>query len=214
MRIFFGDFEIDSQRFSLSRNGRRVPLRPKVFDLLIYLLANRERVVSREELVGSLWGRTIVGSGSLSGLVNELRKSLGERGHVNSSIRTVHARGYQFVAEAFEESPGLESEWRAMEPGPGGDRAARHELAERPFASRVGPREVRALFEARGIQTPPADLIEALCEFVANSEQFVDNVGQQCPESRRSIRSDQPQRRMRLARSDSTSPRTRARRES
>jgi DNA-binding winged helix-turn-helix (wHTH) protein len=99
MRFRFVDYELDAQRFILRRAGEKLPLRPKVFDLLIHLIRNRSRVVPREELFEVLWGNTVVGQGSLSGLVNELRNGLGERAGAASSIRTVHARGYQFVAE-------------------------------------------------------------------------------------------------------------------
>ena len=99
MRFRFIDYELDAQRFILQRAGERLPLRPKVFDLLIYLIRNRSRVVLREELFEVLWGDTVVGPGSLSGLINELRSGLGECAGAASSIRTVHARGYQFVAE-------------------------------------------------------------------------------------------------------------------
>lgn len=98
MQIRFGDFELDSRRYRLQRDGEPIALRPKVFDLLVFLARHRERVVPREELVRMLWGGTRVGEGSLSGLVNELRAALGERGCGPSSVRTVHARGYQFVA--------------------------------------------------------------------------------------------------------------------
>jgi DNA-binding winged helix-turn-helix (wHTH) protein len=104
MQIRFADVEMDTLGYLLRRAGERVPLRPKVFDLLIHLARNRERVVPRDELIELLWGKTVVGAGSLSGLVNELRTALGERGGIDSSIRTVHARGYQFVAEVREES--------------------------------------------------------------------------------------------------------------
>jgi DNA-binding winged helix-turn-helix (wHTH) protein len=99
MGIRFGLHELDEQRFLLQRDGVRLRVRPKVFDLLVHLVRHRERVVVREELVMALWGTTAVGLGSLSGLVNELRQVLGEAGRGPSSIRTVHARGYQFVAE-------------------------------------------------------------------------------------------------------------------
>lgn len=89
---------LDDERFRLTCGGRVVALRPKVFDLLVVLVRERERVVLREELVAKLWSSTAVGAGSLSGLVNELRAALGEDGRGPSSIRTVHARGYQFVA--------------------------------------------------------------------------------------------------------------------
>lgn len=99
MPIRFSEFELDEERFQLRLRDRRLDIRPKVFDLLVLLVRSRERVVLREELVLSLWGTTAVGPGSLSGLVNELRQVLGEAGRETSSIRTVHARGYQFVAK-------------------------------------------------------------------------------------------------------------------
>ena len=98
MRIQFGPLELDEERFLLQRDGVRLDIRPKVFDLLVLLVRSRERVVLRDELVMALWGTTSVGLGSLSGLVNELRQALGESGRGPSSIRTVHGRGYQFVA--------------------------------------------------------------------------------------------------------------------
>ena len=105
MTFRFADFELDADRFVLRRAGETLRLRPKVFDLLLHLLRHRARVVPREELVDVLWGGTVVGAGSLSGLVNELRRALGERGDDRSSIRTVHARGYQFVAGVSEQAP-------------------------------------------------------------------------------------------------------------
>lgn len=102
MKIRFGEYELDEQRYLLECSGERVMLRPKVFDLLVYLVCHRTRVVRREELVERLWDTTSVGAGSLSGLVNELRQALAEDGRGPSSIRTVHARGYQFVAPVEE----------------------------------------------------------------------------------------------------------------
>ena len=102
MRIRFGPFELDDERLLLTRDDVAIALRPKVFDLLLVLVRERARVVRREELFERLWSSTAVGFGSLSGLVNELRSALGESGRGPSSIRTVHARGYQFVAPAVE----------------------------------------------------------------------------------------------------------------
>jgi DNA-binding winged helix-turn-helix (wHTH) protein len=110
MKIRFSGFELDEERYSLTRDGQRVALRPKVFDLLVELVRNRSRVVRREELVGQLWGGFAVGAGSLSGLVNELRQALGEEGRGASSIRTVHARGYQFIAPTDEAEDSDEEE--------------------------------------------------------------------------------------------------------
>lgn len=99
MLIRFDGFELDEERLSLARDGVDVALRPKVFDLLVLLVRERHRVVRREELVERLWSRTVVGPGSLAGLVNELRGALAAAaGRRTRAIRTVHARGYQFVA--------------------------------------------------------------------------------------------------------------------
>jgi DNA-binding winged helix-turn-helix (wHTH) protein len=124
MRIRFGPFELDDERLQLTREGLAVALRPKVFDLLLVLVRERARVVRREELFERLWSSTAVGGGSLSGLVNELRVALGESGRGPSSIRTVHARGYQFVAPATE----LESVGRTAEP----ERASAESLRAAP----------------------------------------------------------------------------------
>ena len=115
MRIRFGQLELDEERFLLQRGGVRIEIRPKVFDLLALLIRSRERVVLREELVMTLWGTTAIGLGALSGLVNELRQVLGEVGRGPSSIRTVHGRGYQFIAPVKlgerEDPSGRTIEW-------------------------------------------------------------------------------------------------------
>lgn len=109
MPIRFLRFELDPETYRLTRDDQLVALRPKAFDLLAYLVAHRARVVPREELVRIVWGHTSVGPGSLSGLVNELRSALDEPAGKAGSIRTVHGRGYQFVAalEADPERPGV-----------------------------------------------------------------------------------------------------------
>lgn len=135
MKIQFDDFFLDDQCYVFERSGVPISLRPKVFDLLAQLLRHRDRVVRREELVEAVWQRTTVGPGSLSGLVNELRQALGEDRQSSSMIRTVHARGYQFVGKVDERSLRLEQGGRAVESLSGG-----------PAADAVG-RECRALIE-------------------------------------------------------------------
>ena len=97
MMIRFGEHDLDVERYWLRFRGERLAIRPKVFDLLVLLVQHRQRVVLRDEIVLALWGTTAVGPGSLSGLVNELRQVLGEAVREPSLIRTVHARGYQFI---------------------------------------------------------------------------------------------------------------------
>ncbi|MAG34609.1 MAG: hypothetical protein CL908_27385 [Deltaproteobacteria bacterium] len=153
MRIRFGEFELDEERFLLSRDGERVAVRPKVFDLLTHLIRERERVVLREELMGLLWGTTAVCVGSLSGLVNELRNALGEQARGRSSIRTVHARGYQFVASVETLAEDLpRARWAALESVESG-----------PC---VETERLNALLEANGVSALPAPLARALLAHV------------------------------------------------
>ena len=158
MRIRFGDLELDEERLLLRRRGERLAIRPKVFDLLVHLVAHRERVVRREELLLKLWGRTAVGSGSLAGLVNELRQILGEAGRGPSSIRTVHARGYQFVAEVEFLAP-TEAEGIAPEA------LGRIPIGHAPKPARPDPIRSRAM-DTIGIQASQVETGGARCVLV------------------------------------------------
>jgi DNA-binding winged helix-turn-helix (wHTH) protein len=171
MQIRFADIELDTLGYLLQRAGRRVPLRPKVFDLLIHLALNRERVVPRDELVALLWGQTVVGTGSLSGLVNELRAALGERGGAGSSIRTVHARGYQFVAEVWEEigedRPEIASTSGAQAvcaPQPSGE--LMDEIHHR--ISIFITDEIRPILEAEGVERLSRPIVQSLLRDLAS----------------------------------------------
>lgn len=95
----FGKFEVDTLNFQLRNDGTAVDLEPKVFDLLTYLIANREKLVSREELFESLWPGQIVSDTSLSNQVKMARRAIGDDGKSQRLIKTVHGRGYQFVGK-------------------------------------------------------------------------------------------------------------------
>jgi len=174
MSIFFRDFELDVDRYLLMEDGRPVRLRPKAFDLLAYLVKHRARVVRRAELVDAVWGHTSVGPGSLSGLVNELRSALGEDAGSESSIRTVHARGYQFVAPVRDE-PGLAT--TRIPPRPPLDSAPAGPSAHVP-ASVLAHRRVAirgALLDTLrrfgvGEGDPATRLLDPVCEAVVGRE--------------------------------------------
>ena len=162
MKIRFGEFELDSRRYRLRRGGETVALRPKVFDLLIYLARHRERVVPREELVRVCWGETRVGEGSLSGLVNELRGALGEGARGPSSIRTVHARGYQFVAPVVPEEARTGPDETRHEDRGGTAEALRRIRLELERMLREGPRGVVFLVEGAPASRPLLEQMRAL----------------------------------------------------
>jgi DNA-binding winged helix-turn-helix (wHTH) protein/Flp pilus assembly protein TadD len=95
----FGPFSVDAGKRLLLRHGEPVPLAPKVLETLLVLIENRERVLSKDELLKQIWGDTIVEEGGLTRNVSVLRKALGEKPEDHQYVVTVPARGYRFVAE-------------------------------------------------------------------------------------------------------------------
>src|SRR6186713_768460 len=73
----FGDFGLSPERYELIRGGTRVPLEPRVLEVLTYLVANRERVVSKVELLDRLWGDVVVTEFALTRTIREVRRALG-----------------------------------------------------------------------------------------------------------------------------------------
>ena len=98
----FDDFLVDPETWSLSRGGKEVHVEPVVLDLLIYLIANRDRLVTRQELMDTVWGDTVISESALSKAVARLRKALGDDSAPHRYLETVHSRGYRFIAEVEE----------------------------------------------------------------------------------------------------------------
>jgi len=98
----FDEFEIDTQNYQLCRQGQTVEIEPKVFDLLCYLVKNRNMLVTRDKLFENLWPGRVVSDTSLSNQINAARKAVGDNGQKQMVIKTVHGRGYQFVASTDE----------------------------------------------------------------------------------------------------------------
>ena len=96
----FGDFRIDAaKRLLLKSAGEVVPLTPKVFDTLLYLVENRGTVLTKDELLAALWPDTVVEENNLGQNISKLRGVLGESRGEHRYILTVPGRGYRFVAE-------------------------------------------------------------------------------------------------------------------
>jgi DNA-binding winged helix-turn-helix (wHTH) protein/TolB-like protein/tetratricopeptide (TPR) repeat protein len=105
----FGEFRVDAVKRRLSRaNGTIIPLTPKVFDLLLYLVQNNGRVIEKDELMLEVWPDTIVEESNLSQNVSILRRVLGEKRGEHQFIVTVPGRGYKFVAEVGKVDPAEE----------------------------------------------------------------------------------------------------------
>jgi TolB-like protein/cytochrome c-type biogenesis protein CcmH/NrfG len=97
--FLFADYTLDSNRRELLRGGERVDLEPQVLDVLIYLLRNRDRVVTKSELIASVWGGRIVSDGTVISRTHAARKAIGDTGQDQKLIRTIPRRGLRFVGE-------------------------------------------------------------------------------------------------------------------
>lgn len=104
-RIFqFGDFSLDPRRLELRRDGTVVPLKPRHFDALLFLIKSGGRFLSKEELIEALWPNTVVEENNLAQCISVLRKALGNSEGNQRFIETVPGRGYRFVTAVREVS--------------------------------------------------------------------------------------------------------------
>src|SRR5215831_317438 len=94
----FGPFRLDRANAGLWRAEQSVTLRPKTFEVLVYLVTHADQVVTKEALLDAVWPETAVGDGVLKTSLGELRKALGETARAPQWIATEHRRGYRFVA--------------------------------------------------------------------------------------------------------------------
>jgi len=100
----FNNIEVDLSQYEIRENGQPLAVEPKVFDLIIYLIKHRVRLVSRDELFEQIWDGRIVSDTSLSNHVKSARKILGDDGNLQQVIKTVRSRGYQFIANIEDDS--------------------------------------------------------------------------------------------------------------
>jgi TolB-like protein/DNA-binding winged helix-turn-helix (wHTH) protein len=98
----FDDFLADPQTWRLTRGGQEIHLEPVVLKLLIYLVANRSRLVTRDELMETVWGDTVISESALTKAVARLRKALDDDSDAPRYLETVRSKGYRFVAEVEE----------------------------------------------------------------------------------------------------------------
>jgi TolB-like protein/Tfp pilus assembly protein PilF len=95
----FNQVTLDTAQYRLCLAGSPISVEPQVFDLLAYLLENRNRVVTRGELLGNLWKDKVVTDSALGARIKDARKAVGDSGDRQEVIKTFHGRGYQFIAE-------------------------------------------------------------------------------------------------------------------
>src|SRR5262245_54694654 len=104
----FGDCELDTCLYTLRRDDQAVRLQPKVFQVLVYLLEQCHRVVSKQELSEQVWPRQFISDATLENCIKLARKAVGDDGRAQRCIQTRYGHGYRFVA-AVVAHPGGEA---------------------------------------------------------------------------------------------------------
>ena len=102
VKIVFGEHVLDPDRRELSRGSEAIAVGPQVFDLLVHLVRNRERVITKDDLIEVVWGGRIVSDSTLTSHINAVRKAIGDTGEEQRLIRTIARKGYRFVGEVQE----------------------------------------------------------------------------------------------------------------
>jgi DNA-binding winged helix-turn-helix (wHTH) protein len=106
MHYVFGDYSLDTQRYELRHTGELIPLGPQVFNVLAYLVAHRDRVVSHDELFARLWPDQFVTDDALGRCIRAARRALQDRPEAPRYITTTRKRGYRFIAPVQEQPHG------------------------------------------------------------------------------------------------------------
>jgi DNA-binding winged helix-turn-helix (wHTH) protein/pimeloyl-ACP methyl ester carboxylesterase len=104
MMFRFGTYALDAGRRELRSGTELVRTEPQVFDILEYLIVNRERVITRDDLLAAIWDDRVVSESALSTRINAVRKAIGDSGASQHFIRTIPRRGLRFVGEVQEDS--------------------------------------------------------------------------------------------------------------
>ena len=153
VQFLFSDHVLDIGRRELRRGSALIAVEPQVFDLLTYLVENRDRVVSKNDLIASVWSGRIVSDSTLASRLNAARRAVGDSGDAQRLIRTVARRGIRFVADVRTRAEGGATAYavgsstqqlherfpqRARPDAPGADRAA---IAVLPFVNMSGETE-------------------------------------------------------------------------
>ncbi|MGA8900169.1 winged helix-turn-helix domain-containing tetratricopeptide repeat protein [Bradyrhizobium sp.] len=147
MLFIFDDHRLDTERRELHRGSERIAVEPQVFDLLIYLLQNRDRVVSKDDLFASVWGGRVVSESTLTSRINAARKAVGDNGEEQKLIRTVARKGIRFVgvvdvrSNTAEPSPVAATDEIHEPPRPAMPLPDRPAIAVLPFINMSGDSE-------------------------------------------------------------------------
>jgi TolB-like protein/cytochrome c-type biogenesis protein CcmH/NrfG len=138
VQFLFADHTLDTDTRELCRSGTPISIQPQVFDLLTYLVQNRDRVVSKEDLLSALWGGRIVADSTLATHINAARRAIGDSGEEQTLIRTFARKGVRFVGKVQSSPAGnqpVPSTVATDSPFPAVPRSDRPTIAVLPFVN-------------------------------------------------------------------------------
>jgi TolB-like protein/Tfp pilus assembly protein PilF len=144
VQFTFDNYTLDTECRELLCNGAAIAVQPQVFDLLVCLVQNRERVVSKDDLIALVWRGRIVSDSTVTSRINAARTAIGDSGEDQKLIRTIPRKGFRFVGSVIEQlhgtqpaaAPTKESSPRSALPQP-----ERPAIAVLPFTNMSGERE-------------------------------------------------------------------------
>ncbi|MGF6487696.1 TolB-like protein [Pseudomonas frederiksbergensis] len=114
----FEDYVLDQERRELTLRGHVVAVGPQVFDLLLQLVSNSNRVMSKDDLLKAVWSGRIVSESTITSHINAVRKAIGDTGEEQRLVRTVARKGYRFVGEIKVDEVGETRQPDIEEPTP------------------------------------------------------------------------------------------------
>jgi len=99
MRYIFKQFSLDSETFELKKQGKLVAIEPQVFLVLQFLIENRDRVITKDQLINEIWNNRCVSDASISSRIRSARKAVNDDGDTQNIIRTIYGQGFRFIAD-------------------------------------------------------------------------------------------------------------------
>ncbi len=156
MAWIFGDFRLCPERFELVRGEEPVRLEPQVLALLVHLVRNRDRMVTKHEIADDVWQGRTVSDASIASRIRSARKAVGDDGDHQSIIRTVHGRGFRFVADVVQTQAAHIAESETTQE-PVGQLTGKPSIAILPFRPLAMAPELAILADAI-----PHEIIQAL----------------------------------------------------
>src|SRR5580704_15002437 len=131
----FGPFELDTAKVELRSGGEVCSVEPQVFALLALLIDNRERLVSKDEIIEKIWDGRVVSEAAVASRIKSARKVLGDDGKTQRFIKTIHRQGFRFVTDAKVARAEVAGQACVEPAAESAEQASRPSIAVLPFRS-------------------------------------------------------------------------------